>query len=397
MASDPGLFEMRVVPMETSQITSATLPDTDLKPGMCILMGAQTVPWQVLDVNPARDTALLIATEPVCRKAYEDHAEEATWETCSLRKWLNGEFFDTNFSDIEKSVIIETRLENPNYPDYPTPGCAPTNDRIFLLSSSEEKRYCYFCSDNKDYLWTADGLWLRSPGVGYGFAACVDNWLSLDEVGEPIDCEKAVFPAFTIQISSYAAAAATIHSRLRPGSRIRFGSGGRILWRILEINRTQRRVQLLAEDTVCNRTYHDRREDVTWETCSLRAWLNGEYYETCFSEAEKAAILDTDLENPDNPEHGTPGGHATRDRIYLLSIEDADKYFQTFPRANNRWWWLRSPGDSSHCASFVEMGGDIDCGGIGVTGGLGVRPALTVDADSDVFQACVASEGLWLD
>ena len=105
MASDPGLFEMRVVPMETSQITSAALPDTDLKPGMCILMGAQTVPWQVLDVNPARDTALLIATEPVCRKAYEDHAEEATWETCSLRKWLNGEFFDTNFSDIEKSVI----------------------------------------------------------------------------------------------------------------------------------------------------------------------------------------------------------------------------------------------------------------------------------------------------
>ena len=31
---------------------------------------------------------------------------------------------------------------------------------------------------------------------------------------------------------------------------------------------------------MCRRVYHDKKEDVTWEKCDLRSWLNGEYYES---------------------------------------------------------------------------------------------------------------------
>ena len=37
--------------------------------------------------------------------------------------------------------------------------------------------------------------------------------------------------------------------------------------------------------------YNENNEDVTWETCSLREWLNSSFYEKNFTEEEKASIV----------------------------------------------------------------------------------------------------------
>ena len=126
----------------------------------------------------------------------------------------------------------------------------------------------------------------------------------------------------------------TVQVELKPGVSIPLGKDKR-LWRVLEVDREHDRALLIAERPVCNRQYHSKWEDITWEHCDLRAWLNGEYFDTAFSEEEKAAIAETHLSNPDNPKYNTPGGNDTSDRIFLLSIDEAEKYFKddTAPRA----------------------------------------------------------------
>ena len=185
---------------------------------------------------------------------------------------------------------------------------------------------------------------------------------------------------------------------------------GAYSWRVLEIQ--DGKALLLSDKVIERRAYHEPGRAVTWETCTLRQYLNGEFYDS-FSAAEKALIAETRLTNDDNPWYGTSGGNATTDRIFLLSLEEVVKYFGDSGDLKNRkgwywegepvlndgqgfiindqynsareavdadgaalWWWLRSPGVDSLLAAAVH--GD---GGVGVEGGGsyydgGVRPAL---------------------
>ena len=77
--------------------------------------------------------------------------------------------------------------------------------------------------------------------------------------------------------------------------------------------------------------YNTKRRDVTWETCTLRAWLNSEFFETAFSASEKGQIVLSTVENPDNKEYGTEGGNTTQDYVYLLSLDEVARYFNIDP------------------------------------------------------------------
>ena len=68
--------------------------------------------------------------------------------------------------------------------------------------------------------------------------------------------------------------------------------------------------------------YHEKYLDVTWETCSLRNWLNTDFYESAFNEEEKRLIEETRILNADNPVHRTPGGNSTPDKVFLLSLDE---------------------------------------------------------------------------
>jgi hypothetical protein len=77
------------------------------------------------------------------------------------------------------------------------------------------------------------------------------------------------------------------------------------------------------------------------------------------------------------------GGSATNDRVFLLSEDEADRYFahSTDRRAYYlgalNSWWLRSPGDRASRAAIVDYDGSVNAYGSDVhNGGGGVRPAL---------------------
>ena len=64
----------------------------------------EDIEWQVLDVRSGK--ALLISKYALdCRK-YNINYTKVTWETCDLRKWLNHDFFESAFSENERSMIL---------------------------------------------------------------------------------------------------------------------------------------------------------------------------------------------------------------------------------------------------------------------------------------------------
>ena len=76
--------------------------------------------------------------------------------------------------------------------------------------------------------------------------------------------------------------------------------------------------------------YNTDHTSVTWETCTLRTWLNVTFYNKAFSSDEQAAILTTSVDNGKNQGYSkwsTSGGNNTEDKVFLLSYAEANKYF----------------------------------------------------------------------
>jgi len=184
---------------------------------------------------------------------------------------------------------------------------------------------------------------------------------------------------------------------IKVGDVIKFG---RYDWRVLEIRGN--RALLLSDKIIGKRRYHEYSH-VTWETSSLRRYLNSpRFIIDNFSEREEARIEEVRAPNKDNPWYGTKGGNVTVDKIFLLSLEDVVKYFGDSGQLRNRpskerfiydrnnsrrialdtngtpsWWWLRSPGGGSNLAAFVSDGGSVYVSGDLVNSDSGgVRPAL---------------------
>lgn len=164
--------------------------------------------------------------------------------------------------------------------------------------------------------------------------------------------------------------------------------------------------------------YNKDTTSVTWETCTLRTWLNGTFYNKAFSSAEQAAILTTDVDNSKNQCYSgwnTSGGNNTQDKVFLLSYAEANKYFGvTYDNSSNTksrvaptayaiaqgtgknssyktadgidagWWRLRSPGVSQYDAAYVSTDGSLYANRVNVGSGS-VRPALWVNIEADVL------------
>ena len=169
-----------------------------------------------------------------------------------------------------------------------------------------------------------------------------------------------------------------------------------IEWIVLE--RNGKGMLLISRYALDCKPYNTKHEAVTWEICTLRAWLNNTFYQMAFTGEEKGIIQVSQLKNEDNPEYGTEGGKDTNDKVFLLSLEEAKRYFpndearRCKPTANAVandafdfmigicLWWLRSPGDNSRSAADVSIDGSVDASGCFVNDDfVGVRPALRIN------------------
>jgi hypothetical protein len=143
---------------------------------------------------------------------------------------------------------------------------------------------------------------------------------------------------------------------------------------------------LLSRYAFDSRQYNSTKDVVTWETCTIRDWLNTKYVDIAFDENEKSILANTEIVNNINSEYEIENGNDTIDKIFLLSIDEVEKYL---PTENDRktvsldgeiaMWWLRSTGKISNYASYITGGGGLSSGGVYVDTKRGVRPALWID------------------
>ncbi len=191
-----------------------------------------------------------------------------------------------------------------------------------------------------------------------------------------------------------------------------------IEWIVLDYDEVNHNVLLLSRYGLDAMTYNAKREDTTWEKCTLRAWLNGEFLSEAFSAAEQSAILTTAVDNSKSQGYGkwnTDGGSNTEDRIFLLSYAEANRYLNvTFDDSNNLksrvaptayalahgarindknktedgaaagWWWLRSPGNFQYIAAIVPTDGSLSLTRVNNDNGV-VRPAFWLNLESGIF------------
>lgn len=167
-----------------------------------------------------------------------------------------------------------------------------------------------------------------------------------------------------------------------------------IEWLVLEVK--DGKVLLISKYALDCKPYNTGYTDITWETCTLRKWLNNDFINAAFSADEKAMIPTVTVSADKNPEYGTNPGNATQDRVFLLSITEANKYFNSngarqceptdYAVANGarkvdsgNYWWLRSPGYYQDAAAFIYYDGDVCEVGERDDYDYAVRPALWVN------------------
>ena len=158
------------------------------------------IEWRVLEIKDGK--ALIISEYLLDTYVYNMEMSDVTWENCSLRKWLNGKFYDTVFSDSEKSLIQTVTIENSDNPLYGTPGGNNTEDKVFCLSLEEVqiyfkdtkdrmtaptvyaiKRGAKTNEDNKlDNGMKTGWWWLRTPASSANRASDVDCYGNIDNV-----------------------------------------------------------------------------------------------------------------------------------------------------------------------------------------------------------------------
>ena len=156
--------------------------------------------WVVLDNNGK--AALLLSEKGLCGKSFHDKSEDATWDTCSLREWLNKDFKE-KFLVIKNNDKIETDFRDK---------IDETRGGVFCLSHQDVEEYfkdklkdykkCMMANENIRTVWTKDGncnYWLRDEG-GIDRTAKYIDFDGNEKSALKTNTDIAVRPAFWIKL-----------------------------------------------------------------------------------------------------------------------------------------------------------------------------------------------------
>ena len=141
------------------------------------------ITWRVLKRDS--DGLLVVSELGLDAKPYNEKFVRMAWADCTLRAWLNDEFFIRAFNEQEQSLIKTSNLTNNE-------GTYYTEDRVFLLSEGDA-RYLFAGNDEREckatayavgngvieaklprYIKSVHAWWLRSSRYYRGKAFFVD-------------------------------------------------------------------------------------------------------------------------------------------------------------------------------------------------------------------------------
>lgn len=207
-----------------------------------------------------------------------------------------------------------------------------------------------------------------------------------------------------------------------------------IKWRVLEVDGDK--ALLLSDKLLDVMYYNNSLKPITWESSTLRSWLNGyaasrnndgisyrndNFMDKAFDESEQSAINYTNVVAYDF-------GNDVNDKVFILSIEEITNIKYGFnsdisqmdparvakttqyvsdggtikstyisTAGTDEYWWLRTLGDDNSYAYSVNPTGDVDtCDWVYLEeGSHPIRPALCLSLSSPVwsYAGTVCSNG----
>lgn len=120
-------------------------------------------------------------------------------------------------------------------------------------------------------------------------------------------------------------------------------------------------------------------KNVSWETCTLRQWLNKEFYQTAFNSEEKSFIKEKELITQTNISYGKDTNCITKDNVYLLDIDDVNNYLLFDLNAEYKIGdkpTLHETYPTSYAKRVENFGGGIKSGRMGQVN-YWLRPTIT--------------------
>ncbi len=425
-----------------NRITFGTYPQTK--------DGTDKTPIEWLVLDHVGDSVMLISQYKLDMQPYNTTDENASWETCSLRAWLNDSFLNTAFTSDEQTALLESATDKE------------TKDLVTLLTPQEAKSYfdnSELCNvpmteyagilldrtgktgaDFTDIMGsTSWPYWLRNTGYKSNETAEV-NWF-----GEVVSrSNNASYSMNLVRPVIYINTGASLfHQEGRSmspestkvvkeskinatdyviGKSVYFGSWPQtesgndrtpIEWQV--IGRRTNQVLLLSRYALDILPLHMDGDTTTWERSTLRTWLNEEFLNSAFSRSEQAQLLVTPLDNTGNTNKGkdVSSGKNTLDRIFLISYSDLMDYL---PRKDTRlcnptayavkkWairnlksssdttdstvnWWLRSMQNKTN-AYLIKNDGDLITLPASSDFNVFVRPAVWITLDPGSYTCFV--------
>lgn len=118
------------------------------------------IEWSVLKEESFG--TLVISKDRIAQKVFDISSSKNNWGSCSLRKFLNGDFLNQAFSDDEKKKIVNVKLDN-------------TKDDIFILTKDEVENLLEDdCYNTEHYGSCSYCCWTRTndrSSVVHGYAS----------------------------------------------------------------------------------------------------------------------------------------------------------------------------------------------------------------------------------
>lgn len=209
-----------------------------------------------------------------------------------------------------------------------------------------------------------------------------------------------------------------------------------VKWRVLEADDATATALVVSDVALDGQKFNHTSSSATWETCTLRGWLQRMFLSSCLTTAEQGAVVQQELANIGNSTYGTSGGANTADAIFLLAESDVwsgegamrhgfatsggaydearrcrtSDYAHAMgasralpPTAGgpdyysgNCDWWLRTRGRYENYACFTLSSGKVNCFGDDQNrDNNAVRPAMRISLSSDqvAYAGTVSSNG----
>lgn len=347
---------------------------------------------------------LLISEEAIDFLEINDDPQSYTWESSSIREWLNEEFLEEAIAPDMLDYILDTTVENEKN------GCGPdTTDKVFLLSMEEVERY--FPDPLARRAKPADNAINRyneievnlclNEGYGYcwqwGLRSNSEEPIKFEEdrsvdfvfsngriYGSPWDTsEMGIRPVIWVEAAGISASQVSKPStdtgtKFEVGGEVWMGTDYVTEWHWIILDQTEDSLllmQFITGDLLVD-SFHDSNETCDFETCSLRPKMQS----NVFVEEERLHEVDlwheNELQRIKSTSIDLGNGKTIDDKVFLLSTDEAAKYKDTILASCDDMYfsyamgylklpkeqegiWLRTPGTKEGTQAWLSSDGTV--------------------------------------